>query len=98
MVENFPQCECSQSVFKDPVHNHIVTGDLRIIENFKLRISENSKLRKLLRKGLNYQENKFLNYRKWLNAVGSAIDSMIEKLAEKYGFEGELFDDWKNEI
>ena len=90
LVENLPQCECSQSVFKDPVHNHVVTGDLRIIEN--------SKLRKLLSKGPNYRENKFLNYRKCLSAIESAIDSTIEKLVEKYGFEGEHFDDWKNEI
>ena len=89
MVENLPQCECSQSVFKDPVHNHVVTGDLRIIEN--------SKLRKLLSKGPNYRENKFLNYRKCLSAVESAIDSKIDKLAGKYGFEEEHFDDWKYE-
>ena len=89
-VENLPQYDCSQSLFKDPVHNHVVTGDLRIIEN--------SKLRKLLSKGPNYRDNKFLNYRKCLSAIESAIDSTIEKVVEKYGFEGEHFDDWKNEI
>ena len=72
LVENLPKCECSQSLFKDPVHNHVLTGDLRIIKN--------SKLRKLLSKGPNYRENKFLNYRKYLSAIESAIDSTIGKL------------------
>ena len=49
-VHDLPQCECSQSVFKDPVHNHVVTGDLRIIRN--------KKLRKLISKGPNFREKK----------------------------------------
>ena len=30
-------CLCSESRFCDPHHQHIVTGDLRIVENQKLR-------------------------------------------------------------
>ena len=30
-------CECRQSPLCDPYHQHVVTGDLRIIENDKLR-------------------------------------------------------------
>ena len=44
----FP-CSCSESIFCDPHHGHIVTGDLRIVEN--------AKLRKLLSK-VNYREKK----------------------------------------
>ena len=33
---SFP-CSCSESIFRDPHHGHIVTGDLRIVENVKLR-------------------------------------------------------------
>ncbi len=29
--------ECQQSLFCDNVHNHVLTGDLRTIENEKLR-------------------------------------------------------------
>ena len=65
-VDDLPQCECSQSVFKDPVHNHVVTGDLRIIRN--------KKLRKLISKGPNFREKKFMNYKKCLNAIEFAID------------------------
>ena len=41
-------CSCENSPFVDANHGHIVTGDLRIIEN--------SVLRKLLCKGPNYRE------------------------------------------
>ena len=50
----FP-CTCSESMHTDPHHGHVVTGDLRIIEN--------SKLRKLFSKGPNYRENKTINYK-----------------------------------
>ena len=89
-VHDLPECECSQSLFKDPVHNHVVTGDLRIIQN--------KKLRKLISKGPNFRENKFVNYKKCLNAIEIAIDSMIEKLAEKYNLELEHFQNWRGEI
>merc|ERR1712030_155890 len=36
-------CSCNESDFKDPDHGHVVTGDLRIVEDVKLR--------KLLSKG-----------------------------------------------
>ena len=49
-------CECNQSPFCDLTHQHIVTGDLRIIKN--------DKLRKLFSRGLNYREKKTTNYSK----------------------------------
>ena len=41
-------CNCEHSLFKDNHHNHIVTGNLNIVEN--------SKLLKLLSKGPKYRE------------------------------------------
>ena len=43
-------CGCSNSTFCDPTHGHIITGDLRIIQN--------QKLRKLITKGPNFREGK----------------------------------------
>ena len=51
-------CECANSSFKDPHHQRIISGDLRIIEN--------SKLRRLLTKGPNYREPRSLNFSKHL--------------------------------
>ena len=53
---NTDNCECQNSIFCDPHHKHVVTGDLRIIEN--------PKLRKLLAKGPGYREPRSLNFSK----------------------------------
>ena len=90
IVNNLPTCDCSSSTFKDPVHNHIVTGDLRIINN--------NKLRKLLSKGPNFRENKFINYDRCLTSVETALDTLIENLIAKYNLTEESFQAWKNEI
>ena len=90
IVNNLPTCDCSSSTFKDPVHNHIVTGDLRIINN--------NKLRKLLSKGPNFRENKFINYDRCLTSVETALDTLIENLIAKYNLTEESFQPWKNEI
>ena len=42
------ECKCCDSQFCDPIHGHVVTGDLRIITN--------NKLRSLLTKGPKYRE------------------------------------------
>ena len=57
-IENQKTCECRSSKFKDNHHNHIITGDLSIIEN------EN--LRKLLHKGPNYREKILLDMLNYL--------------------------------
>ena len=90
IANNLPTCECSTSLFKDPVHNHVVTGDLRIITN--------PKLRKLISKGPNFRENKFISYDRCLSSVEVAVDSLIENLMGKYNLPGENFDAWRNEI
>ena len=61
IIDNFPHCECHLSEFRYPYHEHIVSGDLRMIKNIKLR--------KLLTKGPNYREPCFLNYAACLNSV-----------------------------
>jgi len=54
-------CECESSTFCDPHHKHIITGDLRLIEN--------TKLRKLLTKGPNYREPCSINFSKALTEI-----------------------------
>ena len=89
-VHNLPSCECSNSEFSDPHHKHIVSGDLRIIEN--------SKLRKLLSKGPNYREPKTLNYKKCKQSIESSIEYSVENLVKKYKLNVEDLQPWKNKI
>ena len=74
-VENLPICTCIESPFCDSHHKHILTRDLRIIKN--------SKLRKLLSKGQNYRENKFINLTKCKNAVEFALIETMKNLTYK---------------
>ena len=80
-------CTCKESLHSDPHHGHVVTGDLRIIEN--------SKLRKLFSKGPNYRENKTINYHKCKTEIYKALDACVSKMAVKYNLDVEAFDRWK---
>ena len=81
----FP-CSCSESPYCDPHHKHIVTGDLRIVEN--------QKLRKLLTKGPNYREKKTLNFNKCLKEIENSINTCASKLSDKYKLPLTSFDNW----
>ena len=81
----FP-CSCSESNFCDPHHGHIVTGDLRIVEN--------AKLRKLFSKGPNYRENKIINYSKCRREIESSLNECASKLATKYNLDLSCFNNW----
>ena len=89
-VENLPSCDCSNSEFCDPHHGHIVTGDLRVINN--------PKLRKLLSKGPNYREPKMLNYRKCKQSIESSLTSAIDSLVKKYELSVESLSAWRTKI
>ena len=55
-LSNTHHCNCEHSIFKDLHHQHIITGDLRIVKD---RI-----LHALLIKGPNCRENKRINCNK----------------------------------
>ena len=52
-MNNLP-CNCTTSPFTDPNHGHIVSGDIRIVQN--------NKLRKLLWEGPKYREPVSINF------------------------------------
>ena len=54
-------CNCSNSIFCDPNHGHIVTGDLRVIKNRKLR--------SIMSKGPTYRERSNIHWLKFLKDV-----------------------------
>ena len=88
--QSFFPCSCSESMYSDPHHGHVVTGDLRIIEN--------AKLQKLFSKGPNYRENKIINYHKCMNEIVKSLDACASKMAAKYKLEVKEFDNWKSKV
>ena len=84
---NTDPCCCGQSSYCDPDHKHIVTGDLRIVENRKLR--------KLLTKGPNYREPRTTNLNKAKKEIITALTQCIERLANKTKNNIATFQSWK---
>ena len=87
--DNLP-CECAHSEFCDDDHGHIITGDLRLIEN--------PKLRSLLSKGPNYREAANITYSKCLNEITTAVDDCAHNMEISNNLENGSLNDWKKAI
>ena len=83
-------CQCSNSMFCDPHHHHIITGDLRLVEN--------NKLRKLLTKGPNFREPRSTNFKVAFEKIKTAINECVEKMSNKTGYPTQIFNEWKEKI
>ena len=75
LTNSTPTCECLSSRFKDPHHNHIVTGDLNIISH--------PSLRSLLSLGANFKPVPKLNISTLLSSLRSDFKSCIEVWSNK---------------
>ena len=83
-------CNCDNSLYKDQHHGHIVTGDLRIVEN--------NKLRKILTYGPKYREPTKIDWAKCMSCIKSALKECILKLSNKYWLHENTFIPWKEAI
>ena len=88
---NLPSCECQNSPFVDPDHGHIMTGDLRMIDN--------QHLRKLISKGPNFREPKTINLRKCREAIENGAEGCSNNLLTKNeNLRYTVIVPWKSEI
>ena len=85
-----PNCDCQHSPFIDSDHGHIVTGDLRIIEN--------QHLRKIISKGPNYREPRNINWKKCKEAVENGTDSFANTMSAKYDLRYIDIVPWRNKV
>ena len=84
------ECDCANSPFLNDHHKHIVTGDLRIIEN-KL-------LKELLSKGPNFREPKPIDFLKCLTAIRSGVEMCAEEMAAAMKVDPDALLPWANMI
>ena len=94
-MENFSEiegmnCSCSQSTFCNPQFNHIITGDLSIIENLELR--------NLMSKGTKFRETPNPNFEKINDQLVQAIDEYVDKWSNKERLDSDSFLSWKNKV
>ena len=82
------QCGCETSKFKDPHHNHIITGDLSIVEH--------GELRKLMQEGPNFREqNQLFSPKSIIKGLKRDLDQGIINWARFEGCSIEVFGEWK---
>ena len=86
----FSECDCQYSDFADPDHGHIITGDLRFIEN--------QNLRKLISKGPNYREPVSINWKRCKDSINNGIEAYIDSLLEKVNINKEDIKNWKEAV
>ena len=86
------ECDCQQEKnFFDENHDHVLTGDLRIIIN--------SKLRKLVSKGASFREAMSINWNRCKIEIEIGLDSSIERIVSKNPkVMMEEFADWKRKV
>lgn len=88
---NLPSCDCHNSPFIDRDHNHIITGDLRLIEN--------QHLRKLISKGPNYREPRTLNLKKCRETIENGTEICTNNLLKgDHNLSPEHLIPWRDEI
>ena len=95
-TNNF-QCECYNSTFKDPHHNHIISGSLDIVQNLALK--------KILSKGPKYRLPRKID---WMKNRENLIDFIeiyslkwIEKEKKEYNdgtLDIQCLKSWKEEV
>ena len=88
-IDNYDSpCECENSIYIDKTHNHIITGNLNIVENVKLR--------NLLKQGPQFREQPSkINFKKLYNEVKKQIKDFLYSWADKYKISVCAFDEWK---
>ena len=87
---NLPSCDCHESPFVDNDHSHVMTGDLRIIENYHLR--------KVISKGPNYREPRSINWKKCKEVVEIGTDMYANTLSAKHKLRYQDIVPWRNEL
>ena len=79
-------CSCSNSPFVDKHHGHIVSGDLRLIEN--------NRLRKLFAKGPKYRERKLVNWRLTEEKLTNAVKEYAQSWCDKHKVSIQVLTPW----
>ena len=84
-MNNLP-CNCTTSPFPDPNHGHIVSGDIRIVQN--------NKLRKLLCKGPKYREPVSINLSNCKTEIKNSLTKFSSDWCNKKGVPVKCFTHW----
>jgi hypothetical protein len=88
--DNVNVCDCEKSLFRDDHHQHVVTGDLRIITNKKIRA--------LLCKGPSFREAKAIDWDAFLIDLDFSLNDCVKNWACAENVDIRCFDEWKSRV
>ena len=75
-----------KSPFMDPDHGHIVTGNLKVAENYILRV--------LLSKGPSYREANNIDWGKVYLCIRNGISDYVKKWSDKEKVDVRVLSEW----
>ena len=79
-------CTCAHSQFKDGHHGHVISGDLRIVNN--------NKLRKLLSRGPKFREPRRIDWNVAQEAILDGVTKFAKEWLDRQGFSSEILIPW----
>ena len=88
--DNLNVCNCSKSAFCDPHHGHIVTGNMKVIEN--------KQLRDLMCLGPGYRESQQMKWPTFLKDVKSSLKDCVDKWADRENVDSQVLMEWYNKV
>ena len=74
-IPSINECNCTSSEFCDPHHGHIISADLRLVQN--------NELRKILSKGPNFRETRDMDFLACEKELVTGIKGLAAHMAEK---------------
>ena len=89
-LSNPQNCQCKESKFCNETHGHVITGDLRVIEN--------AKLRELVAKGPTYREPNRVNWKATETMFLGSIDLYAKKWSKREQVELKYLSEWKDQL
>ena len=91
-IENLEHyvCECNQSLFKDEFHNHIITGNLNVLED--------NELINIFNFGSKFRVIPKLNIHNMMSSIINNIDVYIHRLSFKFNVNIGQFNEWRSKV
>ena len=89
-LSNPQTCQCNESKFCYEPHGHVITGDLRVIEN--------AKLRELVAKGPKYREPGRVNWKATETMFLESTDLYAKNWSKREQVELKYLSEWKDKL
>ena len=89
-LSNSQTCQCKKSKFCYEPHGHVITGDLRVIEN--------AKLRELVAKGPKYRKPNRVNWKATETMFLESIDLYAKNWSKREQVELKYLSEWKDQL